>query len=449
MTEPAGNGRLRAALLALTVGGAMLRLPGLASRPLWMDEALTMSVARAADPWAAMAQDDLHPPLFAWLMRGVMTVSHAEVWLRAPSFLASVLMIPLAWWAARAWGRSGLAAATWISVCPPLVVYASEARPYALGAALILAVLAAVPSGSALVMTLLSLAATATLYGAWPVVLVAGAVFATRTPGVTRFVPMVTSGAVMAALAETLVPAQRAAQGADLVGGKFSPWFWTWSTLPGWAARAIPGVAGWAWTGRAGTAGMVAGVAVLAGLGWLTTRPGPRGLDLLAWAPVLAFVALAGAGLHPFGPTRHLIVLLPALLLWIGARLDTRPALWAVPWLMVAMVSNSVAPRPPFQDLPSLLPTLGDKAVVADASASWGLRWYRTMPTPSLSWRTGSAFDAELVATAPAQAFWFVSTDTRPDAERDLERWSTGAGRSLDREVQVHGAKATLVGPKR
>ena len=187
----------------------------------------------------------------------------------------------------------------------------------------------------------------------------------------------------------------------------------------------------------------------LAGFGWLATRPGPRGLDLLAWGPALAFVALAGVGLHPFGPTRHLIVLLPAMLLWIGARLDTRPALWAVPWLMVAMVSDSVAPRPPFQDLPSLLPTLGDKSVVADASASWGLRWYRTAPTPSLPWRTGTAFDAELGATAPAEAFWFVSTDTRPDAERDLERWSSGAGRSLDREVQVHGAKATLVGPKR
>ena len=449
MTSPAASGRVRVALLALTVGGAMLRLPGLASRPLWMDEALTMAVARAPDPWAAMAQDDLHPPLFAWLMRGMMSVSHAEAWLRAPSFLASVLMIPLAWWAARAWGRSGLAAATWACVCPPLVVYASEARPYALGAALILAVLAAVPSGSAMALTLLGVAAASTLYGAWPVVLVAGAVFAGRTPGVTRFVPIVTSGAVMAALAGTLVPAQRAAQGADLVGGKFNPWFWTWSTLPGWALRALPGVPGWAWTGRAGTLGLIAGVVALAGLGWLATRPGPRGLDVLAWGPALGFVALAGAGLHPFGPTRHLIVLLPAMLLWIGARLDARPAVWAVPWLMVAMVSTAVAPRPPFQDLPSLLPTLGDKAVLADASASWGLRWYRPAPTPSLAWQTGPAFDAELAAKAPPDAFWFVSTSTRPSAEADLQRWALAAGRSLDREVQVEGAKATLVGANR
>lgn len=439
------------AVAALTVGGALLRLPGLASRPLWMDEALSLGVATAPHPWVAIAADDLHPPLFALLLRGLAIVSHAEAWLRAPSFLASVLMIPLAWRAGRAWGRpnAGLVAATLVTVSPPLVVYAGEARPYALGAALVLAVLAATPGQSATALTVPAVLAMATLYGAWPVVLLACLAFAVRERGPARAVPLLVASCAAGSLGLTLMAAQRAAQGAALTDGKFAPWFWTFDHFPGWAARALPALPGWMWTGRADTLGWAAGVVAIAGITAVARTPGPRALDALTWAPVLGFAGLAGTGLHPFGPTRHLIVALPALIVWAAVRLDRRRPIVVLPWLVVAMGATALAPRPPFQDLPALLPQIDDLPVVADASAAWGARWYAPGAVEAMAWRTGPAFDEALGDRAPAGAFWFVATSTRPDAEIDLQRWATQAGRSLDRTVRVRGAWAIEVLPIR
>ena len=129
----------------VVLGGAAL--VGLALRfypdtPFWLDEALSVNIARLpiGEIPAALRLDG-HPPLYYVLLHGWMSVlGESDTAVRALSALFSVLTVPLLWWVLRprgervAWVAAGLLAAS-----PFAIRYATEARMYSLVMLLVVA----------------------------------------------------------------------------------------------------------------------------------------------------------------------------------------------------------------------------------------------------------------------------------------------------------------------
>jgi mannosyltransferase len=131
--------RQKIALLAITAVGLGLRFFRLGSQSYWLDEAISLSIARAnLSTILTNAIQSSHPPLYylvlkAWLALGV-GVSEAAA--RLPSALLSTAAIPAVYMMARTLfpqkRRLGLLAAGLVAVAPFVIVYAQEARMYAL-----------------------------------------------------------------------------------------------------------------------------------------------------------------------------------------------------------------------------------------------------------------------------------------------------------------------------
>ncbi|HEX5366995.1 MAG TPA: glycosyltransferase family 39 protein [Acidimicrobiales bacterium] len=130
-----------AALLAAVVVGLVARF--VQRSPLWLDEALSVNIARlpVGDLLDALRHDG-HPPLYYLLLHGWMDlVGESDAAVRALSGAFSVAALPLAWIAGRRLaGRSG---ARWslavAALSPYLVRYATETRMYSLVMLLVLA----------------------------------------------------------------------------------------------------------------------------------------------------------------------------------------------------------------------------------------------------------------------------------------------------------------------
>lgn len=110
---------------------------------LWLDEALTVNIARL--PLTEMPEALRHdgaPPLYYFLLHGWMKVfgSGAEA-VRALSAVFAVGALPLAWWAGERLGGRRVASAALIlfAVSPFALQYATEARMYSLVMLLVLA----------------------------------------------------------------------------------------------------------------------------------------------------------------------------------------------------------------------------------------------------------------------------------------------------------------------
>lgn len=361
------------ALRAPIAVGAVARLAVWgAPRPLWMDEAITALAATSPHPLDAIATTDLHPPLGAALIGLAAAGSHEERVLRLPSLLASVAAIPLLARAAGDWvGPHARIPAAWLmALCPPAVLYAGEARPYALGLMGVTAVLAcaqAAPRVRALATTL----ALGALWGAWPVV---AAVAWIRRDRVIAGV--VAAGAVVAA---PLLLAQRAHQGDDLTHGFLAPWFpppevWRW---PLFFARGAIELLGWQATATHSRRAWIAGVVIAL----LLTRRQPTALRHLAVTLTAAFVAFAAAGAYPWGGVRHLIVLLPVTLLLLTSTPRSAGLVFTVGLALLA----ASGPRLPHEAVPDLLADLPPAPLVADASAAPAARWYGA-DLPALPW---------------------------------------------------------------
>lgn len=128
-------------LVVIVVAGVGLRF--VASSPLWLDEALTVNVARLplADIPDALGRDGL-PPLFYLLLHQWMTwFGEGDAAARALSGVFSVAALPLAFLAGRRLGgvRMGALALAVLAANPYAIRYATETRMYSLVVLLVLA----------------------------------------------------------------------------------------------------------------------------------------------------------------------------------------------------------------------------------------------------------------------------------------------------------------------
>jgi mannosyltransferase len=142
------------AILALAAGLRFFRLD---AQSLWNDEGTAAALAwRDLATIARNASDDIHPPLYYWLLSlWVRLAGDSEFALRSLSALMSVATVGLTMRLARRWFGSGTAllAGLLLAVSPLAVYYAQEARMYAqvtfMGAAAMLALTRALPASEA------------------------------------------------------------------------------------------------------------------------------------------------------------------------------------------------------------------------------------------------------------------------------------------------------------
>ena len=123
------------------VGTAILFAIGLVLRvftrsDLWLDEALTVNIARLplADISEALSRDGA-PPLYYWILHGWMALfGEGDVAVRSLSGVASALTLPVVWLVGRRLGgpRAAWGAALVLAVNPFAIRYGTEARMYAL-----------------------------------------------------------------------------------------------------------------------------------------------------------------------------------------------------------------------------------------------------------------------------------------------------------------------------
>jgi len=110
---------------------------------LWLDEALTVDIARLplTDIGSALRQDG-HPPLYYYLLHEWMLVfGQSDIAVRALSGVFGVIALPLGWLAGR---RAGGPRAAWafvvlLSLSPFAIRYSTETRMYSLLMVLVLA----------------------------------------------------------------------------------------------------------------------------------------------------------------------------------------------------------------------------------------------------------------------------------------------------------------------
>ncbi len=106
------------------------------SSHLWLDEALTVDIARLpVGDIAGALRHDGHPPLYYYLLHGWMSVfGHGDTAVRALSGLFAVATLPLGYLAGRRAGgpRAGWAFVVLLSLSPFAIRYATETRMYSL-----------------------------------------------------------------------------------------------------------------------------------------------------------------------------------------------------------------------------------------------------------------------------------------------------------------------------
>jgi mannosyltransferase len=194
---------------ALVAAGAVLRHIG--TKPLWRDEAVSVSVAGrpVARIVLVLTHHDANAGLYYVVLHFWLFFGRSAAWARGLSALFFVATAALAAGAGWRWkGReTGLACGLLIALNPFLLYYGQEARPYALAALLATVVVIALfwPAPR-----LFAAAAIALLYAdLFAVLFVAAlaAVVARRRPGLTR--PLVVVVAAAAPLAAVMLVLER------------------------------------------------------------------------------------------------------------------------------------------------------------------------------------------------------------------------------------------------
>lgn len=133
--------RDRLLVLAITLLAALLRLLYLGHKSLWLDEAVSVSIARL--DWAAFRETLWHREgnmaLYYLLLRPVVAWGQSEWQVRLLSAVAGIATVPVMFaLGARLFGRrAGLFAALLFAVNACSVVYSQEARGYSLAVLLV------------------------------------------------------------------------------------------------------------------------------------------------------------------------------------------------------------------------------------------------------------------------------------------------------------------------
>ncbi len=124
----------RLVVAACIAGGVVLRFVALT--PLWLDESLSVNIAKLPiDQIPGALRHDGHPPLFYVLLHYWMDVfGDSDVAVRALSGIFALALLPLIWIAAnRIAGRRAAWLATAVTaICPFTIRYGTETRMYAL-----------------------------------------------------------------------------------------------------------------------------------------------------------------------------------------------------------------------------------------------------------------------------------------------------------------------------
>lgn len=130
-------------LAFFTCAGAALRLLHLGAKSLWLDEPLTVAIARLS--WPSFAHvwrygEAAYQGLYFLLMRGWLSVGQSEAWIRLPSALFAIASIPMVYLVARKLmnQQAALASSAVLAFSPTSVYYSQEARGYTLTILLVL-----------------------------------------------------------------------------------------------------------------------------------------------------------------------------------------------------------------------------------------------------------------------------------------------------------------------
>lgn len=128
-------------LIGILALAAALRLPGLSARSLWLDESYSAWFAALSlhELWTEAPLYETHPPLYYTLLKGWITLfGDSEAAIRSLSLGAGLATVLLAGLAGRilrlgvAGDKAALLGALMLAINPAGIVYAQEARPYAL-----------------------------------------------------------------------------------------------------------------------------------------------------------------------------------------------------------------------------------------------------------------------------------------------------------------------------
>jgi len=314
------------------LGAALRARQLLVDRSLWVDEALL------ADNVLERGYRELLEPLggqqgapvgYLWLAKAITSVVGLdERWMRAPSLVAGIALLPLVWLLARrlSSARSAALAVVLVAVAPGLVRYSVEFKQYALDATIAVGlVLLAERVDRRRDAPHLALLAGAGAVAAWcshPAVLVLagiGLVLVVRprrersVPGVLRLVPVGATWAV--SLGALWWVSLR-----DLTSNEFLTGYWQAGFPDGVAPHQL---GGWAWSNTTFLLDLLGGfavpgvgaVALLIGLATLLVRR-RRSLALLL-VPFPALVAAAVVEQYPYR-ARLALFTLPFLLAGIA-----------------------------------------------------------------------------------------------------------------------------------
>jgi uncharacterized membrane protein len=377
-------------LILLVVLGACLRIVGLGSQSLWVDELLTI---KAASIGGSMGVRDfltnIQGPLHALIIHVVGRYSTSEAALRAVSAAAGIAMIPVVYLLGREMvdRRTGLVAAGLAAVSPFAIWYSQEVRNYSLlmflSAVATLAVWRIVVAHRraqisyvvSIVLGLYSNLSAAFLWLAhtwfavgrltrekrlrqWVVVcVVVGLMFVPLAVALTRWVRV-------DSVAQRVTVAPLAAD-EDLLRGDttFSPMAIPYSLFTMVYGYALgPGAAELhvgsplhafvkhAWL--AGPAGLVAALALLAGLSRLLKRGAAGRLALaVIVVPLVATAILAITNIKPFN-VRYAAVMLPIVLVTLGAGVTAFPGRRGA-WLCAIVVLFSLLSFARYRALPA------------------------------------------------------------------------------------------------
>ena len=345
--------QLLVVILAALVAAALLRIWGIGTRSLWLDEAYSgwFSALSWAELWFQTPKYEPHPPLYYSLLKLWRMVAGGEAaGLRTFSALAGVATVPVMALAARDLARLTRAprplllvaiAAALAALAPRLYVIGQDARPYA---ALTLAYAGAILGWLRLTLAfraggeghrrdwaMLGIATAFVLWLHGIGILYAGALFAalllTAAPGATR-ARRLRLAATVAAVILVYLPcvAIIAARSGDWSGGWLG---WDASKFPGamlelyglhhWDELATPAIA----------------LAAMPALLFVAVRTIARGDRAVAWAMALLLLApplgaaiISQLGTPVFIARTQVAVLVPAYLLvaYALASLPRRPA---------------------------------------------------------------------------------------------------------------------------